>query len=169
MNPKTKPASPASHAPLSSMKDQTPDAEFKVDFQDLFVLAMDQAIGIEKASLAAVVCLNSGAIDSSMNALRFSPAFGNLFNTAAQAFASCMELQLSLMSLMASHVSDTLESISGMQAQLTAEVLERSMDIALGERFALPISMGSNSSSQAQATAEVPEPCTDMAMAVQAS
>jgi hypothetical protein len=80
-----------------------------------------------------------------------------------------MELQLSLMSLMASHVSDTLESISGMQAQLTAEVLERSMDIALGERFASPISMGSNSSSQAQATAEVPEPCADMAMAVRAA
>jgi hypothetical protein len=169
MNPKTKPASPASHAPLFPMKEQTPDADFMVDFQDLFVLAMDQAIGIEKASLAAVVCLNSDAIDSSMNALRYSPAFGNLFSSAAQAFASCMELQLSLMSLMGSHVSDTLESISGMQAQLTEEVLAYSMDIALGERFALPISVGSNSSSQAQATAEIAEPCAEMAMAVGAA
>ncbi|MGC2211392.1 MAG: hypothetical protein WA532_14900 [Candidatus Korobacteraceae bacterium] len=169
MNPKTKPASSASHAPLSPMKDQTPDAEFMVDFQDLFVLAMDQAIGIETASLAAVVRLNSCATDSSMYAVWFAPAFGSLFNTAAQAFASCMELQLRLMSLMASHVSDTVETLTGLQVQVTAEVLERSMDIAIGERFALPSSMGSNSGGQAQTIAEVPESYTEEAMAVGAA
>ena len=50
MNPKTKHGIPASHAPLSLMKNQTSDAGFVVDLPDLFSLAMDQVIGVEKAS-----------------------------------------------------------------------------------------------------------------------
>lgn len=128
MNPKT---NPASHAPLSPMKDQTVDAEFMVGFQDLFALAMDQAIGIETA-------------------------FGDLFSTAAHAFASCMELRLSLMGMMASHVSDTVETLSGLQAQITADVLERSMDIAIGAMTTAPSStVATSSASQAKTPAAI--------------
>ncbi len=141
MNPRSSPASPARHTPLSLMKDRGSNAGFIVDLPDLFSLAMDQAIGIEKASPAAVVRLNSDAVDQYVNSLRLSPALGDLFNTAAQAFASYMELQMRLLTLMASYVSDTVECISDMQAQLTPEVLERSMDTAIGQRFAVPLSV----------------------------
>ena len=147
------------------MNDQTPDAGFTADFQELYSHGMDRALGIQKASLAAVVRLNANAIDHYMNAFWFSPVLGNLCDAAAQAFASCMELQMSLLTLMASHVSDTVESISGMQAQFTTDVLERSMDIAIKERFTAPSStVASISGSQTKTTEEVMERNVEIAI-----
>jgi hypothetical protein len=96
---------------------------------------MDRALGIETESFTAVARLNADAMNYCVNALWCSSLFGNVSEFAAQTCASFMEFQLSLMTLMASHVSDTVGSISNMQAHLAADVLERSMDIAIGESF----------------------------------
>lgn len=148
---------------------QSLKAGFPIDFQDLCSYAMDRALGIEKVSLDTVVSLNSCVIDTCKNAFWFSPALGDLFDTVAQAFASCMELQLSLLNLMGSHVSDTMESLSGFQAQVTAEVLERSMDIAIGVRFTAPISMVAISGSHTHPPAKVAESSAETANEARAS
>jgi hypothetical protein len=99
---------------------------------------MDRVIGIEKASFATAVNLQSYAIDIYKNAFSFSPTLASLFETAAQAFASCMELQLSLLSMSVPHVIQRFDtwsataSQSGSRAHSEAERLESSMDIALG-------------------------------------
>lgn len=140
------------------VKPRMPD--FPVISKTCAALQMDQAIGIEKASLSTVVTLNSCAID----------VYQNLLDTAAKSFAFCMELQMSLLNLMASHVADTVESISGMQAQLTAEVLERSMDIAIGAQITAPSTMvESSSENQAQPTEEVPEHSDEIASVARAA
>jgi hypothetical protein len=48
---------------------------------------MDQALGIEKASLSTVVTLNSCVFDIYQEALRFTPVLGNLFDLVAQSVA----------------------------------------------------------------------------------
>ncbi len=102
----------ARSAPLSFVaanEAQTHKAGFSADFQDLCSRAMDQALGIEKASLSTVVTLNSCALDIYQEALRFNPVFGNLFDLAAQAVACSIELQMSWLTLLAppalSHVA----------------------------------------------------------------
>jgi hypothetical protein len=137
MNPKTIPARNAPRLPVAAKQGQTPGAGFSVDFQDLFSLGMDRAIGIEKASLAAAARMQSDVLDHYKNGYWFSPALGKLFGTATEVFASCMELQMSWFALMASHISSTVASSSGMQARqarLAAEALERGMDIVIGAR-----------------------------------
>jgi hypothetical protein len=169
MSPKTKHGSPANHAPVPLMNDQTPGTGFTADFQELYSHGMDRALGIEKASLAAVVSLNSCAIDIYRNAFWFVSSLGGLFEMAAQGFASCMELQLSLLTLMGSNVSSTVASFHGMQVRLTAEVLESSMDIAMGARHvAAPSStVASSSGRKAQTTAEVSASSMDIAIGAQ--
>jgi hypothetical protein len=84
-----------------------------------------------------IVCLNSCMPKIYRIAFLFAP----VPDTAAQAFASCMELQQNWLALLApyvfSHVS-TAASNSGSQAQPTADELAHYMDIAIGERFTAP-------------------------------
>jgi hypothetical protein len=133
----------ARSAPLSFVaanEVQTQNAGFSADFQDLCSHAMDQALGIEKASLSTVVTLNSCVLDIYQEGLRFNPVFGNLFEMTAQAVACSIELQMNWLSLLApQHVatpSSAVANSSGTKAQPTAEDLARSMDIATGMRKA---------------------------------
>jgi hypothetical protein len=113
-----------------------------VDVQDLCSLGMDRALGIEKASL--------GKATRYKKASRFAPRLGKLFNAATQAIASCVKLQLNWMTLRVPRASahvGTAASSSGSQAKPTAEVLERSMDIAIGpQHVAAPRSTAASSS-----------------------
>jgi hypothetical protein len=149
MNRKTIPAIKAPLSFLAAMQDQTPDAAFNSDFQELYSLAMDQAIGIEKASFDAVVRMQSCVIDVFENASCFSPALVNLFDLAAQAITSCLELQLTWLAMMASCANQKTEPLLHVVApgrkvasnalrlvQPPAEALEHSMDIAIGARAA---------------------------------
>lgn len=145
------------------------------DLQDLCSLAMDQALGIEKASLSTVVHLNSCVVDIYGDA--FTPALGYLFDMAAYAFAFCMELQINWLTLMApqalSHVAaagSTGTSSFGSQVQPpTAEVWADSMDIAIGEGFTAPKgTVASDTGRQAQPTAGVPESKMEIAMGARA-
>ena len=45
-----------------------------------------------------------------------------------------MELQMTLFNLLGTQVSSTIANLPGMNRQMAAEVVERSMDIALGPR-----------------------------------
>jgi hypothetical protein len=111
---------------------QTPNASFSAEFQELSSLGMDRALGIQKASLAAAVRLQSDVIDSFKNASWCTPELAEWLDEMAHAFASCMELQMTLFSLMGNQVSSTIASIPGMDARMAAEVVERSMDRAIG-------------------------------------
>jgi hypothetical protein len=156
---KTIPASSAALSLVPANKGQTPNVGFSSDLQDLCSLAMDQAIGIEKASLTTVVRLNSSVIDIYKNAFWFAPVFGDLLDTAAKSFAFCIELQMNWLTIMVPHAnevaapSSTVASSSGSQAPPTAEELAHSMDIAIGAQFEIP----SRTVVQAQPTAEVLE------------
>jgi len=115
---------------------------FPVDFQNLCSLGMDRALGIENASLDKAT--------RSKKASRFVPIPGKLFDVATQAIASCMKLQMNWMTLWvpraSAHVGKAASN-SGSQAKPTAEVLERSMDIAIGpQHVAAPRSTAASSS-----------------------
>jgi hypothetical protein len=163
----TKTARSASLPLSAAKKDQTPNTGFPGDFQDLFSFGLDQAIEIQKTSLSTVVCLNSCAIDIYKNTFWFVPSLGGLFETAAQSFASCMELQLNwlTMPLAASHSVATPSS--------SAEELAHCMDIVIGERVAAANStvesgsentVAGGSGTQVKPKAEVSE--TDMDIAI---
>jgi hypothetical protein len=141
------------------------------NFQDLCSFAMDQALGIEKASLSTVVTLNSCVLDIYREALRYTPVFGNLFDLAAQAVACSIELQMNWLTLLApQHVAtpgSTVASNSGRQNNPTDEDLAHSMDIAIGERFVEPSSTVTSISRghvQRKAKAEVLERSLDIAI-----
>jgi hypothetical protein len=124
--------------PLAAAK-TSPNAGFPGDFQDLCSLAMDQALGIEKESLTPVVSFNSYSLDLYKSAFCIVPVLSNFSDMATHAFASCVELQMGLIALLAPHPLSqvsTVTSCSSSQDQPNEEELAFSMDVALGERFA---------------------------------
>jgi hypothetical protein len=162
---------------------QTLNAGFPADFQDPRSQAMDKAIGIEKASLATVVGLNSAVVDIYKDAFGYAPVFGELFDTTAKSFALCIELQMNWLTMMVPHPnersetslhvaapSSTVASSSGGQAEPQAEELAHSMDIAIRARDTTQSNaVASNSGSQAQLSAEVPELSVGITMGARAA
>jgi hypothetical protein len=134
MNSKTIPANHALLFPVGEMQGQTANAESNADFQEQSSLGMDRALGLQKASLAAAVRLQSEVIESYKSASWCTPELAEWLDGLAEAFATCMELQMNLFALMGTHVSSTIAGIPGMNPQLTAEALARSMDLAIGPR-----------------------------------
>jgi hypothetical protein len=138
MNPRTKTARSSTPFLMAANEGKTPNAGVPVEFQHLCNFGMEGAIEIEKASLATVVCLNSCVLDLYKNAFWFAPEVGNLFDTAAESFAFCMELHRNWLDQLASLAlsgESAVASSSGRQAKPKADALAHSMDIAIGERF----------------------------------
>ena len=124
----------ANHALLFAVGDKQgpmPSAGFSAEFQELSGLGMDRALGVQKASLEAAVRLQSDVIDSFKNASWCTPELAEWLDGLAHAFASCMELQMTLFNLLGTQVTTTVANLPGMNARMAAEVVERSMDIAL--------------------------------------
>ncbi len=136
MNAGTQTARSAPRSFVAANEDQIQNAGLPVDFQDLCAFAMDQALGIEKASLSTVVSLNSSVLDFYQEALRFNPVFGNLIDMVSQAVACSIELQMNWLSLLAPYDSSTVAGTSGGETQPTPDDLAHSMDIAIGARAA---------------------------------
>lgn len=124
---------------------QTPKLGSPFDVQNLFSCAMDQALGIERASLSTVVQLNSSVLDIYRNSLWLTPVFSDLLHSAAKAFGFYVDLQTSWLRLMlpyATPVPETVlhcaapgsaaESSPDSGVQMSAEEVERSMEIAIG-------------------------------------
>lgn len=156
-------AIPATRAPLSLLTaehgqtrpHQTPDAGFTAEFQELCSLAMDRALGFEKASLDAVVQMQSCAIDvlesASWASPLVSPALGDLIDLAVQAITLCLELQLNWLAVMTPVEIEKTETslrvvlparkpVGSVRtlSHSTGDGLDHSvsMDIAIGERAA---------------------------------
>ena len=66
---------------------------------------MDRALGVQKTSLAAVVKMQSDVIEMQRHAFEGEPVLGEVLETAseaaAQAYSSCLEIQLSWLDMMA--------------------------------------------------------------------
>ena len=159
MNPRT---IPTTNAPLSSLaaeQDQSPYTAFTHDFQELCSRAMDQAIGVEKASFDAVLHMQTCVIDAcdvsnygvskDAAATCFTPALGELFDVMAQTITSFMELQLAWLTMMTPYAAPKSETVlhvvaparkaAGIVHTMThppAQGLDHSMDIAIGARAA---------------------------------
>jgi hypothetical protein len=137
---------------------------------------MDQALGIEKASLSTVVRLNACVLNIYQEALRFTPVFGNLFDLAAQAVACSIEFQMHLLAPLAPHAASHVAaaspfaSTSGGQPQPTPDDLAHSMDIAVGERFTAPSRTATSISggqAERRAKADGLERAMDIAIGIQ--
>ncbi len=158
MNPRTSPPVKAPLSSLAAAQDPTYSA-LTHEFQELCSFAMDQAIGVEKASFEAVLQMQSRVIDACVSkydvskyeaASCITPALGNLFDLMAQAIASFMELQLACLKMLTPQASHKTESFlhlveparkaAGTNAPALAHtqehVLAHSMDIAIGARAA---------------------------------
>jgi hypothetical protein len=162
---------------MAANKGKAPNAGVPVDYQNLCYFGLDRATEIEKASLATVVCPNSCVLDIYKNAFWFAPEVGTLFDSAAESFAFCMELQMNWLQLAAlalSGVSTVASSSGRSQVRPTAEVLAQSMDIAIGERFTAPHSTVTSISSgraqpQRKVKAAVLEHSMDIAIGAKAA
>jgi hypothetical protein len=120
---------------------------------------IDPAMEVERAPFSKVASLKSSLLDLYANDFWFAPAFGYLPERAAQAFAFCMELHKNWLALLMPYARGTVASRFGSQAQ-TAEELAHYMDIAIGERF----EVSSSSGSDIQLSADVLERSMDIAI-----
>ena len=85
---------------LAQERNHNPYAEYNAGFQDLFSHAMDRALGVQKASLNAVVKMQNDVIEMQKHAFEVEPAIGNVFEAASNTYATCLEIQLSWLGMM---------------------------------------------------------------------
>jgi len=105
-------------------EDQTRCAGFPSDLLNLYGEAMDRALGIERASLSAMVEMNACARDTCERLA------GGLLDAVVGAISSCLQAQLSWFTLLAPRVD------AGSKAQMSAAApagADHSMDVVLGE------------------------------------
>lgn len=131
MDRKTIPANHALLFPFGDEQGQAPNAVCNRESQELSSLGMDRALGMQKASLAAAVRLQSDVIDSFKTASWCTSELAEWLDGMADAFATCMELQMTLFNLMGTQINRSIASLPGMNPEMAAEVVERSVDIAL--------------------------------------
>ena len=105
---------------LAPERHQNPYADYKTGMQDLFSQAMDRALGVQKASLAAVVKMQSDVVKMQSEVIEMQrhtfegePVLGDVFETASeaatQAYATCLEIQLSWLDMMATFAKQGCE------------------------------------------------------------
>jgi hypothetical protein len=129
--PKSTPAGKPSLFPDSANQDFAPDAGLSAEFQELYSLGMDRALGFQKASFEAAVRMQSEAIQTYKDAALLTPALNNLFENLAHALAAIMQLQMKCLSLMAPGLAP---AIPASLSNLPTEVLEHSIEIASGQK-----------------------------------
>ena len=98
---------------LAPERRRNPYTGYNAGIQDLFSQAMDRALGVQKTSLAAVVKMQSDVIEMQRHAFEGEPVLGEVLETAseaaAQAYSSCLEIQLSWLDMMATFAKQGLE------------------------------------------------------------
>lgn len=97
-------------------------------------LGAEQALGLEKASLDTALCANSFYLDMWKNLFSYPAAVGNFWGAMAQAYATCFELQMQWLGLMAPHeegvVGGKLETMAP-ATKAEQEEMERGIDTAV--------------------------------------
>jgi hypothetical protein len=102
-------------------RNQNPYTDYNAGIQDMFGQAMDQALGVQKASLNAVVKMQNDVIEMQKHAFEHEPAIGNIFEAASQAYATCLNIQLSWLNMMVSWAkqgAETWYQLAGVGASL---------------------------------------------------
>jgi hypothetical protein len=90
------------------------------------------ALELGKNSFDAAVCLSACALDIYKNACCFAPALGGYFELSSRLLAACADLQSNYYGLLRPHAEALDSSVWGGTCSEPEEVLERSMDIAIG-------------------------------------
>lgn len=89
---------------LAAERRQNAYTDYNTGIQDLFSNAMDRALGVQKASLAAVVKMQSDVIEMQRHAFESEPVIGNIYEAASeaatQAYATCLETQLTWLDML---------------------------------------------------------------------
>jgi hypothetical protein len=139
---------------------RTPNAGFPSDLLDLCSEAMDQALGIEKASLSAMVEINSCALDTCEHLA------GDLFGAAVRVFASCVHAQLSWLTLMLPYGCAESKVLLNVAAPAGVPSIDQGMDVVIGagggDSWAdMALSSAGRTAGQAQ-PAEALELCMDL-------
>jgi hypothetical protein len=119
MNPRTTPSIKAPLSSLAAAQDQTPYSEFTHDVQELCSRAMDQAIGMEMASLDAALHMQSCVMEACSvsnyseyeAASCFTPAFGTFFELITQTFTSFMEMQMAWLTIVTPYAAPKSETV----------------------------------------------------------
>ncbi len=98
---------------LTPERRRNPYTDYNAGIQDLFSQAMDRALGVQKASLAAMVKMQSDVIEMQTHAFEREPVLDDVVETAseaaAQAYSSCLEIQLSWLDMMATFAKQGLK------------------------------------------------------------
>ena len=135
MKPTTTSARGASLFLVGAKNNPSPHAGHTERLHAPYGRRIDPAIEIERASLSTSARLNSSLLATYANLFWFPPAFGYLLETESKTFAYSAALHRNWLALLAPYAVSPAASRSDGETQVTAEVLERSMDIAMGERF----------------------------------
>jgi len=126
---------------VSPVTTATPKASPTAELQDFYNLSvcnlgLEQAIEMEKASLAAFVSLTSYAVDLSNSASLFSPIAlpplaGDFFGTATKLYASFVDLRMYWLNLL---LPQAAKADAGSQARIQskAKLTEHGMDAVVG-------------------------------------
>jgi len=93
---------------------------------------VSHALEMGKNSFDVAVCLSACALDIYKNACCFAPALGGYFELSSRLLAACADLQTNYYGLLKPHAEALDASLWGETSCEPAEVLERSMDIAIG-------------------------------------
>jgi hypothetical protein len=105
---------------------KTSNGGFPSGLLDFCSEAMDQALGIEKASLSAMAEINSCALDSCEHLA------GDLLGAAVRVFASCVQAQLSWFTLMLPYVCEENKALPCVAAAAGAPSIDQGMDVVIG-------------------------------------
>ena len=130
---------------IAAERYHNPYADCNSDLQDLSCHAMDRAIGIQKASLAAMVKMQSNVIEMQKQACGSEPVFGELFDGAAQALATCVEIQLSWLNLMVNCAKQGAElwfQLAAMGTQLASSPLPQAQPRMETEEESISLGVG---------------------------
>ena len=140
MNQTTKPAKKALLFPDATPLARKPDAISAVDVQDLYSQGMDCAIGLQKASLAAAVRLQTEVMDSYKDSYKdatwTTPELTGWFDLMAQALASFMQWQMTMLAMLvpAAVPAATVDAAPVTPVQLTPDEMDHVMDVGTGQR-----------------------------------
>ena len=101
---------------LAPERHHNPYTAYNAEIHDLFSHAMDRALGVQKASLKAVVKMQNEMIEMQKHAFEAKPAICNVFEGASQAYATCLEFQLSWLNLVVEYAKQGAEMWYGLAA-----------------------------------------------------
>ena len=116
--------------PWLAEQDQTSQANFIAEFQDLYSKGMDRALGLQENTLDRAVEVQSEALELYKNAPWFTPLLGDVFEAGTRLLVFCLELQIKCLDAMWPSVPTAPTKGAASRAELAVQ--ELAMDIGSG-------------------------------------